>query len=503
MAYCSSCGNELTEAARFCSHCAAPKRPTGTRTAPHQPARRPRSLNRQGPAASSDSTGETSKGNGSVAQRIRRRKKLLLFGGLPILLIIVWYGIVLPATDVESELSKVTDKLEESIATREAKQLARIDKRHTDIADSTLTPVVKSPEVPLSRDSCAFFLMAATTIEPRGVEVMKQVADKYAPGMAMELVGWLSERGDTLPTGNLHIVNFAKMLALVREGAIPGIKAGDYYTLRSRYNELGRWPHSITDADTLAMEIIGNESSLDELFGKIDVTNPQIQIDRQKEQSIASCANLDELAPVSVTVALPLAGFASGRCDGAIAFYLERMEILTKTFPGVDGDRRASVTLSFRDPQPDTFRPRLLATLQKAGESIAERCRTTPTVSLTRTVEIDIDGDSLKFDKAKLSARAGSTVTLVFLNDSATNQHNWVLVQPGTKDEVAAAGTAAGPGLAWIPQDDDRVLAQTGLLDPGATEEVTFTAPTPGTYQFVCTFPGHNFTMFGDFEVFR
>lgn len=34
-------------------------------------------------------------------------------------------------------------------------------------------------------------------------------------------------------------------------------------------------------------------------------------------------------------------------------------------------------------------------------------------------------------------------------------------------------------------------------------EEVRFTAPPPGNYQFVCTFPGHNFTMFGVFEVTR
>jgi uncharacterized cupredoxin-like copper-binding protein len=39
------------------------------------------------------------------------------------------------------------------------------------------------------------------------------------------------------------------------------------------------------------------------------------------------------------------------------------------------------------------------------------------------------------------------------------------------------------------------------LLNAGASEEVTFTAPAPGTYEFVCTFPGHNFSMFGDFTV--
>ena len=114
-------------------------------------------------------------------------------------------------------------------------------------------------------------------------------------------------------------------------------------------------------------------------------------------------------------------------------------------------------------------------------------------------IEIASDGDNLKFDKAKLEAKAGSTVTVVFQNSSTVNQHNWVLVRSGTKDEVAAAGTAAGPDAGWIPSGDDRVLAKTGLLDPGATQEVKFTVPAAGAYQFVCTFPGHNFTMFGDF----
>ena len=84
---------------------------------------------------------------------------------------------------------------------------------------------------------------------------------------------------------------------------------------------------------------------------------------------------------------------------------------------------------------------------------------------------------------------------------STVLQHNWVLVQSGTKDEVAAAGTEAGAGADWIPLSDDRVLAKSGLLEPGWVQEVSFTVPAAGTYQFVCTFPGHNFTMFGDFEV--
>lgn len=117
------------------------------------------------------------------------------------------------------------------------------------------------------------------------------------------------------------------------------------------------------------------------------------------------------------------------------------------------------------------------------------------------TIEIAAAGDSLKFNKAKLTAKAGSEVVVVFNNASTVNQHNWVLVQAGTKDAVAADGATAGPGGSWLQAGDDRVVAHVDLLDPGATGEVRFTAPSAGTYQFVCTFPGHSITMFGEFEV--
>ena len=88
-------------------------------------------------------------------------------------------------------------------------------------------------------------------------------------------------------------------------------------------------------------------------------------------------------------------------------------------------------------------------------------------------------------------------------NNSATLEHNWVLVEVGSKDQVATAGLRAGAGNGWIPQGDDRVLVHTTLLAPGESEEIRFAAPAVGTYQFLCTFPGHGATMFGSFEVLR
>ena len=90
---------------------------------------------------------------------------------------------------------------------------------------------------------------------------------------------------------------------------------------------------------------------------------------------------------------------------------------------------------------------------------------------------------------------------MTFNNSSSVNTHNWAMVEAGTKDAVATDGLAAGQDNNWLPVDDSRVIGATILLGPGESGQATFTAPAAGAYQFVCTFPGHNFTMFGEFTV--
>jgi azurin len=125
----------------------------------------------------------------------------------------------------------------------------------------------------------------------------------------------------------------------------------------------------------------------------------------------------------------------------------------------------------------------------------------TAAAAAAASLEISAKGDALEFNKNKLSAKAGAEVVLTFNNVSAINQHNWVIVPAGAKDNVAARGVTAGPANNWVQSGDSQVIANTPLVDPGKKGEVRFTAPPAGRYQFVCTFPGHNFTMFGDFEV--
>ncbi len=115
-------------------------------------------------------------------------------------------------------------------------------------------------------------------------------------------------------------------------------------------------------------------------------------------------------------------------------------------------------------------------------------------------LEVGVVGDALQFDISAMEASAGSEITLTFNNISTVNQHNLVVVQAGTKDEVATAGIAAGADKNWVPPGDERVLFNSSLLDPGGSEVLRFTLDA-GEYTFVCTFPGHNITMFGDFTV--
>lgn len=157
---------------------------------------------------------------------------------------------------------------------------------------------------------------------------------------------------------------------------------------------------------------------------------------------------------------------------------------------------RATSPPAATQPPAPTSPPATQARAPTSPPAATEAPAATPT-----SLGISVNGDALEFDKSEFSVGAGSQVVLTLNNVSTVNQHNWVLVKAGTKDVVSARGTAAGPANDWVQPDDPDAIEYVRLLAPGEAGEVSFAAPPPGTYQFVCTFPGHNFTMFGDFEV--
>jgi azurin len=113
----------------------------------------------------------------------------------------------------------------------------------------------------------------------------------------------------------------------------------------------------------------------------------------------------------------------------------------------------------------------------------------------TDTLQISTAGEQLRFDKEELGpVPAGESVTLTFDNSSRANPHNWILLDTSSQEAAAefnSVGQTTGPDANYMPEDDSLVLANTALLQPTEVGEVTFEAPPPGEYIYVCTVPGH------------
>lgn len=111
----------------------------------------------------------------------------------------------------------------------------------------------------------------------------------------------------------------------------------------------------------------------------------------------------------------------------------------------------------------------------------------------------------LKFDPGQIQVKAGSVVKVVFNNDDDM-LHNFVLVMPGTAIEVGEMAMKLGlqgQEKNYIPVTD-KVLYHTNLLQPHQKEAIYFKAPDkPGEYTYVCTVPGHFYSMQGILKVVK
>ena len=124
--------------------------------------------------------------------------------------------------------------------------------------------------------------------------------------------------------------------------------------------------------------------------------------------------------------------------------------------------------------------------------------------------EIVVSGnDTMQFDVKTFEVKAGEPVTLTLKNTGKfpkiTMGHNLVVLKKGISaiafgQKAMGAGANATNALPDSVKED--VLANTKLLGPGESDTVKFTAPTePGSYEYVCTFPGHFVMMRGTMTV--
>ena len=93
-------------------------------------------------------------------------------------------------------------------------------------------------------------------------------------------------------------------------------------------------------------------------------------------------------------------------------------------------------------------------------------------------VTLDYVGyDEFRYDPETATVAAGASVTINFEN-AGVLEHNWLLAEGGV-DPVA------------VTEADALAGATSGVIGAGETTTFTFTAPEAGTYQILCTVPGH------------
>jgi azurin len=114
-------------------------------------------------------------------------------------------------------------------------------------------------------------------------------------------------------------------------------------------------------------------------------------------------------------------------------------------------------------------------------------------------------GNNLTYATRTLNAKAGENLKLTFTNPD-TVPHNWVLVKPGTLQQIGALTNSlvADPEAflrQYVPQSDD-VICYTDIVRGGKKFTIHFQAPQePGRYPYLCTFPGHWMVMNGELIV--
>ena len=121
-------------------------------------------------------------------------------------------------------------------------------------------------------------------------------------------------------------------------------------------------------------------------------------------------------------------------------------------------------------------------------------------------VKLTLEGnDLMQYDKKELKVKEGSTVTLTLKHVGKMAKevmgHNFVLLKPGTDLATFANSAMTAVDNEYIPKDTDRVIVSTKMLGGGESTTITFEAPAIGTYDYICSFPGHYGLMQGKFIV--
>ena len=144
---------------------------------------------------------------------------------------------------------------------------------------------------------------------------------------------------------------------------------------------------------------------------------------------------------------------------------------------------------------------------EKKASSGMEEIEEIVNTEVSSVVKISIEGnDMMRYNLDKIEVNAGQKVELTLIHTGKMSAqsmgHNWVLLSLGTDKAAFAMAAMSAKEQDYIPQSmKENVLTSTKIIGGGESTTITFDAPSPGYYDFICSFPGHYGLMNGSFVV--
>ena len=102
--------------------------------------------------------------------------------------------------------------------------------------------------------------------------------------------------------------------------------------------------------------------------------------------------------------------------------------------------------------------------------------------------------DSMLFDKKILNVEIQKKITLILNHKGSMAKeimgHNFVLLKKNTDVDSFAIRAMSAKENDYIPNELETV-AFTKMIGGGESDKITFIIEEAGTYDYICTFPGH------------
>lgn len=137
-----------------------------------------------------------------------------------------------------------------------------------------------------------------------------------------------------------------------------------------------------------------------------------------------------------------------------------------------------------------------------------ENLKTVPEAELAQqdTIKITLrSNDKMQFDKDEIVVFKHQTIILELIHTGSMPKsamgHNFVLLNNTISITDYSKKALKKKENDYVIEDPEITLAHTKMLGGGESDEITFKAPPEGTYDFICSFPGHYANMKGKFIV--